>query len=427
MRQAALAGARDFDRYARGQTTQGGRSNSYRPAVELSPRVLRMVRLAIASSRAVLLVGPPGTGKTAILEQIISEFDQDPQRYGFTRNDVTALSVTPEEEWTFDTIVLGETLGEGGELKSTEGYLLQAISADKWLVLDEANRADMDRVLGGALTWLSDVGMKVKIGQWKESGKDDLPVYLGWSDDATSDVVEGTPPSREYLAGRDWRLLGTYNAVDAQRVFRMGQALSRRFKHVPIPPASRSQFFEMIDGWISDDGYRVLLQDRVTKMYAAHLDVEEAKLGPGLFVDIPRYVEYGLRFPDDENKDEELAEAGGDGGDLAGSSSEDNGGVDSEAERPAVQPENDDTGHDAVAPGAEGMEDMGPGGQASSSNFETLIDQLLAEAYLASVGSLLAKFDSEVMDDLRLQMMVKEAFSETSWKWIVGSLSVMRS
>ena len=70
-------------------------------------------------------------------------------------------------------------------------------------------------------------------------GVQTLPVYLEWTDQPESRVRPvATPPSLEYAAGSEWRVLGTYNAVDAQRVFRMGQALSRRFKHVPVPPVS---------------------------------------------------------------------------------------------------------------------------------------------------------------------------------------------
>ncbi len=62
-------------------------------------------------------------------------------------------------------------------------------------------------------------------------------VVLGWAEGGTSsvdnmeglDASEPTGESVQYLAGDQWRLLGTYNAVDAQRVFRSGQALGRRF------------------------------------------------------------------------------------------------------------------------------------------------------------------------------------------------------
>lgn len=360
MRDAARAGREDLERYLRSYAAIQRREKAAGVAVRLSARIQRMVRLAIASSRAVLLVGPPGTGKTEILRQVIDEFAQDPALYGFSVVEISALWVTPEEEWTFDSIVLGETV-VSGEIESTEGALLEAIRSDQWLVLDEANRADMDRVLGGVLTWLS--GQPVKIGTWKRSGDPTVPAFLGWETGPKSDVVvNGVPAERRYLAGTDWRLLGTYNAVDAQRVFRMGQALSRRFKHVPIPPASPTEFDELIKEYIADGEWAELLRERLGKLYGAHLIVEGAQLGPGLFTDIPRYVEYGLQYPKSVPPDEQ-------------------------AER---------------------------------------VDQLLTEGYFASVGSLLAKFEPQALETLAVRMLQDGALSEDSWEWITNHLSVIR-
>ena len=359
MRQAAFRGPQDFERFLRAYSAAERQGRLESAPVKLSERINRMIRVAIASSRAVLLVGPPGTGKTAILNQVLAEINEDPSRFGFARSEVSALWVTPEEEWTFDSIVLGETIVDG-DIRSTEGALLEAISTDRWLVLDEANRADLDRVLGGVLTWLS--GHRVKVGVWRAPDTEPLSAYLGWHDKSDSEVaVEGLPPTREYLAGADWRLLGTYNAVDAQRVFRMGQALSRRFKHIPIPPATRSEFNDIIASHVDEGELADALRDRVSRIYAAHLAVEGAQLGPGLFIDIPRYVECGMGF--------------------------------------AIQ-----------------------GGGGKPPNF----DDLLAEGYLASVGSILAKFESQVLDDLAVQMLQEEAMDDQSWQWILSHLNIIR-
>ena len=135
LRGAALEGDDAFERYRRREAASARRHVARLVELQLSGRVERMVEVAIASSRAVLLVGPPGTGKTEILEQVVDRIDRDPARFGFTSEGVDAAWVTPEEEWTFEKLVLGETVDDG-EIVSVEGDLLQAIRRNQWLVLD---------------------------------------------------------------------------------------------------------------------------------------------------------------------------------------------------------------------------------------------------------------------------------------------------
>ena len=105
----------------------------------------------------------------------------------------------------------------------------------------------MDRIFGGLLTWLS--GQDVTLGTVSPS-IGSPQVQLGWSgrDVFGRERRAAHHPGRRaagpvrYLAGTEWRLLGTYNALDAQRVFRFGHALGRRFLRVPIPAADIERF-----------------------------------------------------------------------------------------------------------------------------------------------------------------------------------------
>ncbi|MGP9706659.1 AAA family ATPase [Brachybacterium sp. AOP42-C2-15] len=399
LRAAALEGVEAYERYRRREAASARRNVSRVVEIQLAARVERMVEVAIASSRAVLLVGPPGTGKTEILEQIVDKIDRDPARFGFTSDGIDTSWVTPEEEWTFEKLVLGETV-ENGEISSVEGDLLQAIRLNQWLVLDETNRADMDRVLGGVLTWLS--GKKVRVGSRRQIDKPAVPVYLDWIEQAESEVREiDTPPSIEYSAGTEWRVLGTYNAVDAQRVFRMGQALSRRFKHVPVPPASRADFERIIAGHVVDESLLDWFTERVTRLYAAHLAVEDAQIGPGLLVDVPAYVEKGLQM------------AAYDG------VSADNNPVQM---RPAGEAHSSEQGVMVAAPESEGDSSADYGGRSSE-----LLEDLLAEAYLISVGNLVSKYEPDLLDELSMSIAANKALNPANWAWVKESLFAMRA
>jgi hypothetical protein len=264
-----------------------------------------MARLAVASSPAVMFVGPPGTGKNRLLAEIIAEVNTDPSTYGFTK--AREVVIEPAEEgWTTRDLVGGETIDEHGHLRFRPGRVLDAIANDRWLVIDEANRADLDRIFGGLLTWLS--RQQVVVGRASTQVGAPL-VRLGWSDQPSSfadgarrltDESESTDPI-DYWAGTEFRLLGTYNALDAQRVFRFGLALGRRFAQVPVPPAGVEDFESMLAAAAETIGVvetRERVMTKVVALYAAHLGTLGARIGPALLLSIPEYVAKGLALSD---------------------------------------------------------------------------------------------------------------------------------
>jgi len=281
-------------------------------ALVLEPRVRRMLRTAVASRPAVMLVGPPGTGKSQLVTELLAEIAADPSSVGMITAHEPYI-VTPDESWTVRELVGGDTVDDRGHIRFTPGVVLQAIAQDKWLVLDEANRADLDRIFGGLLTWLS--GQHVTVGR-TSTAPDARPVNLGWSatPESTTAGVEaltsaaGGDETVEYLAGSDWRLLGTYNALDAQRVFRFGLALGRRFGHVPVPPPGIDGFAVALDSRLNglDEPRRSTARDRIIGIYQAHLDVDSAALGPAVFFEIPGYIAAGTAG---DSLEELLAEA----------------------------------------------------------------------------------------------------------------------
>src|SRR5262249_48942925 len=108
------------------------------------------------------------------------------------------LTVTADESWTTRELVGGDSVDDQGRLRFAPGYVLQAVEADKWLLIDEANRADLDRIFGGLLTWLS--GQEVTVGRLSPTKP--AEVVLGWSQSPDSsapkslDVDELEPDDR---------------------------------------------------------------------------------------------------------------------------------------------------------------------------------------------------------------------------------------
>ena len=258
--------------------------------VRVDSRVWRMIITAIQSSPAVLLVGPPGTGKTALLRKAINELRSNVQFDGFYGISAPVWA-TPDESWSARELVGGDTVAQGA-IEFRAGWVLRAIEQDRWLVLDEANRADMDRIFGGLLTWLS--GGMVSLGL-ESTAPDARGIELGWKQGKSERIEVGRDPTVDgsvdrvrYLAGENWRLLGTYNALDAQRVFRFGAALGRRFLRIPIPAITPELFSEVLEERAADLSRKYV--DAVKGLYSAHYAAEPTRLGPALFLAMCQYL-----------------------------------------------------------------------------------------------------------------------------------------
>jgi MoxR-like ATPase len=277
----------------------------------LDDRIRRMLRSAVASSKAVMLVGPPGTGKSTLIEEMVRDATADPAAFGLSYGHDMSV-ITPDESWTSRELLGGVSVDPSGNLKFTPGHVLQAIAADQWLLLDEANRADLDKIFGGMLTWLA--GQEVTVG--RESPGSPSEIILTWAEGPESSVeqrspADDSPGATIYRAGQEWRLLGTYNSLDAHRVFRLGLALGRRFAQVPVPPPTADLFGDILRERLVGELPQPVT-DKVAavlaRVYEIHASSRAVALGPALFLSIPGYVEASMRAAETDPLDELIAE-----------------------------------------------------------------------------------------------------------------------
>ena len=177
----------------------------------------------------IILQGPPGTGKTAISNVICEVFNVD------------SMTITAIDDWTtYDTIGGYFPKAENGKevivgrngqitdsiVKCCDTIIDREIKTEEtarenkrqasWLIIDELNRAEIDKVFGDLFTVM---------GSGDNHNDKSLNLWFHENEDKQQLVI----PNR-------YRIIGLMNSVDKNYVYDLSQALSRRFTFITILP-----------------------------------------------------------------------------------------------------------------------------------------------------------------------------------------------
>jgi len=183
-------------------------------------RFIRRTVTAVLSGH-VVIQGPPGTGKTTFVRILAKALGAD------------LRTTTATAEWsTYDVVGGLRPAPEGGlepvlgavadaalecarRVARTSGGANPAQLQATWLLVDELNRADIDKAIGSLYTVLSSVATDHLL---------DAPLEL-WFE---------RPGKRELWLPSRFRIIGTMNDVDTSYVNTLSQGLTRRFQFVTL-------------------------------------------------------------------------------------------------------------------------------------------------------------------------------------------------
>ncbi len=184
---------------------------------------------ALASGRHVLLAGPIGTGKTQLAKLIPEIFWE--KVGGYYSEDHTATA-----DWSTHDVIGGifpkmddnkpiyeiqhgcvvETVRKNWQYDVDGGSRIFTKMPDRnmpyrgtWLILDEFNRADIDKAFGQLFTSLRTKMLKIPSNKKDESFK-------------------------ELKIPEDYRIIGTLNTADKHYLFQLSDALKSRFAYIEI-------------------------------------------------------------------------------------------------------------------------------------------------------------------------------------------------
>ena len=205
--------------------------------LRFSDELVLQALTALRSGKHLLLTGPPGSGKTSMALALADAAAQ-------CNVAGSPLLTTGTADWSsVETVGAYRLMGNEG-LRFEPGCVLQAMDEDRWLVIDELNRADIDKAIGQIFTVLSGHAVTLPFLVPVDDDANDVDdnednaseIYVSVVP-AGAEVPENTSPIQ---VSENWRLIATMNDRDQDLLFTLSEALMRRFAVLPVdPPDSR--------------------------------------------------------------------------------------------------------------------------------------------------------------------------------------------
>jgi len=191
------------------ETLQKGIDEIYKNGLLIDKEVIYQIVTNLCAGRHILLAGPIGTGKSHLAQLIPKVF----------WNKNTELFTATYEWGTTDVVggLMPDKTGQGYIHK--DGCVPKTIKENNWAIIDEFNRADIDKAMGKLFSSL--VNGKIS----NEDGEPPLEIP------------------------KDYRIIATMNTADKFYLNKMSSALLRRFAYIEVntPKDNLREYFVAIN------------------------------------------------------------------------------------------------------------------------------------------------------------------------------------
>lgn len=230
-----------------------------------------LIKKALKSGKHIIFTGPPGTGKSKLSKELCKSLN------------VKSRLTTAEFEWsTYDLI--GSYAPKGNdELVFKEGVFLQSVRENEWLIIDEINRADIDKAFGSMFSVLA--GDEVTLNYKHKNGHNII----------IKPNVSSPCKEHEYNVPTSWRMIGTMNTYDKTSLFDMSYAFMRRFAFIPIsiPNVINAELIESyLEAWEIDKNN---LSTTLCELWKIINDYR--KIGPAIVRDVANVIDNEQEIP----------------------------------------------------------------------------------------------------------------------------------